>query len=316
MRPSASVTSATPSSPVEDRRIGIAAGAGAYLLWGFLPLYFRLIDHVSALEVVANRILWSLLLLIAVLAVRGMLGDMVRLMQKPRMVLALTATAALIAVNWLGYIWAVNNGHVVAASLGYFLNPLVNVLLGSVVLKERLRPYQWLAVGLAATGVAVLAASALDTLWLSLALALSFGFYGLIRKIVSVSAQLGIAAETLILTPLALAYLGWLAQQGTLVLGSDRVTDVLLMLSGLLTTVPLILFAVAAKRMAYSTLGLLQYIAPSLQFLLGLFVFEEELSTGQLWSFGLIWAGLGLFTVASLRPAKTHIWAERNDPKG
>jgi len=316
MRPSASVTSATPSSPVEDRRIGIAAGAGAYLLWGFLPLYFRLIDHVSALEVVANRILWSLLLLIAVLAVRGMLGDMVRLMQKPRMVLALTATAALIAVNWLGYIWAVNNGHVVAASLGYFLNPLVNVLLGSVVLKERLRPYQWLAVGLAATGVAVLAASALDTLWLSLALALSFGFYGLIRKIVSVSAQLGIAAETLILTPLALAYLCWLAQQGTLVLGSDRVTDVLLMLSGLLTTVPLILFAVAAKRMAYSTLGLLQYIAPSLQFLLGLFVFEEELSTGQLWSFGLIWAGLGLFTVASLRPAKTHIWAERNDPKG
>jgi chloramphenicol-sensitive protein RarD len=265
---------------------------------------------------VANRILWSLVLLIAVLAVRGMLGEMVRLMQKPRMVLALTATAALIAVNWLVYIWAVNNGHVVAASLGYFLNPLVNVLLGSVVLKERLGLYQWLAVGLAAIGVGVLAASALDTLWLSLALALSFSLYGLIRKIVPVAAQQGIAAETLILTPLALAYLGWLAQQGTLVLGSDTATDVLLMLSGLATTVPLVLFAVAAKRMAYSTLGLLQYIAPSLQFLLGLFVFGEELSTGQLWSFGLIWAGLGLFTVASLRPAKTHIWAERNDAKG
>lgn len=316
MRPSASVTSAIPASPVEDRRIGFAVGAGAYLLWGFLPLYFRLLDHVSALEVVANRVLWSLLLLIVVLAVRGNLRDMARLMQKPRIVLALTATAALIAVNWLVYIWAVNNGHVVATSLGYFLNPLVNVLLGSVVLKERLGPYQWLAVGLAATGVAVLAASALDTLWLSLALALSFSVYGLIRKIVPVAAQQGIAAETLILAPLALAYLGWLAQQGMLVLGSDTATDVLLILSGLATTVPLVLFAVAAKRMAYSTLGLLQYIAPSLQFLLGLFVFGEKLSAGQLWSFGLIWAGLILFTVSSLRPTKMHAWAERNDPKG
>lgn len=316
MRPTASVASAPPSSPAEDRRIGIAAGAGAYLLWGFFPLYFRLIDHVSALEVVANRILWSLVLLIAALAVRGMLGEMVRLMQKPRIMLALTATATLIAVNWLVYIWAVNNGHVVAASLGYFLNPLVNVLLGSVVLKERLGLYQWLAVGLAAIGVGVLAASALDTLWLSLALALSFSLYGLIRKIVPVAAQQGIAAETLILTPLALAYLGWLAQQGTLVLGSDTATDVLLMLSGLATTVPLVLFAVAAKRMAYSTLGLLQYITPSLQFLLGLFVFGEALSTGQLWSFGLIWAGLILFTATSLRPMKTHTRARGNDSKG
>ena len=306
MRTSAPVTSATPASATEDHRIGIAAGAGAYLLWGFLPLYFRLIDHVGALEVVANRVLWSLLLLIVVLAMRGMLGDMVRLMRNPGMVLALTATAALIAVNWLVYIWAVSNGHVVAASLGYFLNPLANVLLGSVVLKERLGRYQWLSVGLAVIGVAVLAGSALDTLWLSLTLALSFSLYGLIRKIVPVAAQQGIAAETLILTPLSLIYLGWLAQNGKLALGLDPTTDALLIFSALATTVPLILFAVAAKRMAYSTLGLLQYIAPTLQFLLGVLVFGETLSAGQLWSFGLIWSGLILYTASSLRPMRTR----------
>lgn len=316
MRTAASVPSVTPSSTAEHHRIGFAAGACAYLMWGILPLYFRLLDHVGALEVVANRVLWSLLLLIAVLAMRGMLGDMMRLMQNPRAVLALTATAALIAINWLVYIWAVNNGHVIAASLGYFLNPLVNVLLGSVVLKERLGPFQWLSVGLAAIGVAVLAGSALDTLWLSLTLATSFSLYGLIRKIAPVTAQQGIAAETFILAPLSLVYLGWLAQHGMLVLGSDPATDALLMLSGIATTVPLVLFAVAAKRMAYSTLGLLQYITPTLQFLLGVLVFGEVLSAGQLWSFGLIWSGLILFTATSLRSMRTASRASQNDAKG
>lgn len=301
-----STSSISLSRTSEHGRTGIFAGVAAYLIWGMLPLYFRLIEHVGALEVVANRIIWSVLLLFFILAVRGTLRDIISLLRTWRVALTLTATAALIGVNWLVYVWAVNHGHVVAASLGYFLNPLVNVLLGCMILKERLGRFQWLAVGLAATGVAILATSALNTLWISLALALSFSFYGLIRKLADVAALEGLAAETLILSPVALIYLGWLTAHGTLALGSDVPTDALLVFTAVLTSVPLVLFAVAAKRMAYSTLGLLQYIGPTLQFLLGVLVFGESLSTGQLWSFGLIWMGLILYSAVSLRQAQVN----------
>lgn len=282
---------------------GVWHGLGAYVLWGFLPLYFRLLDHVGALEIVASRVLWSLVLLIPVLALRGTLGEFVQVIRTPRHMLTLGVTSALIAGNWLVYVWAVNNGHVIASSLGYFLNPLVNVLLGFAVLKERMARLQWTAVALAATGVAILAAAALDTLWISLALAISFSLYGLLRKLAPVTALQGLAAETLILAPPALFYLIWLDNRASMATGSDAVTTALMVSLGLVTSVPLLLFAVAAKRLAYSTLGLLQYTAPTLQFLIGVGILGESLSAGQLWSFGLIWAGLALYTTDSLRQA-------------
>lgn len=282
---------------------GVWCGLGAYLLWGVLPLYFQLLDHVGAVEIVASRALWSLVLLIVILALRGSLGAFTRLIRTPRLMLTLGATSILIAGNWLVYVWAVNNGHVIAASLGYFLNPLVNVFLGFAVLKERLDRLQWAAVALAATGVSILATAALDTLWISLSLALTFALYGLLRKLAPVTALQGLAAETLILTPVSLLYLIWLGSTATIATGSDTETTALIMSLGAVTSVPLLLFAVAAKRMAYSTLGLLQYVAPTLQFLIGIGIMGERLSEGQLWSFGLIWAGLALYTADSLKQA-------------
>ena len=305
MSTSAPVQSVETAEKADLARGGIAAAIGCYLLWGFLPLYFRAVSHVGPLEVVANRILWSLVLLLVILSLRGTFGNFIRMLGNRKTLLALTGTSAFIAINWLTYIWAVNNGHVLAASLGYFLNPLVNILLGFVILKERLGRFQWIAVGLTAIGVAIMAGSALDTLWISLALGFSFGFYGLVRKMTAATALQGLAAETLILTPPALAYMAWLAASGSLALGADATTTALLALSGVVTSVPLLLFAIAAKRMAYSALGLIQYIAPTLQFLLGILVFGETLNSGQLWSFALIWTGLVLYTADSLRQARS-----------
>ncbi|HEY9580979.1 MAG TPA: EamA family transporter RarD [Rhizorhapis sp.] len=283
----------------------MAYGFSAYFLWGFLPLYFHLLDDVGSVEIVVNRIVWSFLLLLPILALRGALGEFLRLVRTGTAMLTLTVTSALIAINWLVYIWAVNNGHVVAASLGYFLNPLVNVLLGFAILKERLGRVQWAAVALAAIGVAILAASALNTLWISLALAGSFAFYGLIRKLSPVTALQGLAAETLILTPFSLLYLAGLGSAAAFA-SASLATNGLLALSGVITSVPLLLFAVAAKRLRYSTLGLLQYIAPTLQFLIGVLVFKETLSDGQMASFALIWVGLILYTADSLRHARAE----------
>lgn len=294
------------ASGVAGQGSGILYGFGAYLTWGFLPLYFRMLDHVGSMEVVASRILWSLLLLLVILALRGTLGAFAGLIRQPRAMLTLTVTAGLIAINWLVYIWAVNHGHVLAASLGYFLNPLVNVLLGFAVLKERLGQRQWIAIALAATGVVILATAALDTLWISLTLAVSFSLYGLLRKIAPVTALQGLTAETLILSPASLLYMAWLGSTGALAMGSDASTSGWLAISGVITSVPLLLFAVAAKRMAYSTLGLLQYIAPTIQFLIGFMVFGETLSHSQLWSFGLIWIGLALYTADSLRQVRAE----------
>lgn len=287
-------------------RGGVAAGAGAYLAWGFLPLYFLMLDRVFPLEIVASRIIWSLFLLLVILALRGTLANFFQLLKNKQVMLILAATSTLIASNWLVYIWAVHSNHVVAASLGYFLNPLVNVLLGFAVLKERLNRLQWTAVALAAIGVAMMAVSALDTLWISLTLAVSFSLYGLIRKMAPVTPLQGLAAETLILAPFSLAYMGWLAAAGSLAFGTGPMITGLLLLSGVITSVPLLLFAVAAKRMAYSTLGLLQYITPTLQFMLGLLVFGETLTSGQLGSFGLIWAGLALYSTSSLHQALSN----------
>lgn len=287
---------------VEDPQpSGLPFAVGAYVIWGFVPVYFKLLDHVPPVEIVAQRILWSIPLLLVIMYFRKQLGEYVAIFRHKAHLRNLLASATLIAVNWLIYIWAVSTDHILAASLGYYLNPLVNVLLGRMFLGERLRPLQLVAVAVAAVGVAILIGDALDTLWVSVSLACSFGLYGLIRKITPVGSVPGLAVETTLLAPLSLAAAFWFASQGTGGFGDDVETTGLLILAGAVTAIPLLLFATAARRMSYASLGFVQYLAPSIAFLLGVFVYGEPLSTTKLVCFVLIWVSIAIFCVDALR---------------
>jgi len=284
----------------ERARGGLIYGLGAYLFWGFLPLFFLLLKGVDPVEIVTQRVLWSLALLLPIVVLIGRRGALRAAIADRRLMLQLTASSALIAVNWLVYVWAVFNDHVLAASLGYFLNPLINVALGTIVLKERLTRGQAAAVALAAIGVAVLALRAGDGLWISLTLAVTFGLYGLLRKMAAVESLEGLTIETAILAPFGLAYLAWQATTGDVAFGNDLRISALLMVAGAVTATPLLLFAAAARRMRYSTLGLLQYLAPSIQFILAITIFGEALTTAQLACFMLIWAACAIYAASSL----------------
>jgi chloramphenicol-sensitive protein RarD len=287
-------------------RTALAQAVGAYFIWGFLPVYFNMLKAVPPLEVVAHRIVWSVLLLLAMLYFRTRLAALWEALTTRAMLVPMIATALLIAANWLIYIWAVTSGHVAAASLGYFLNPLLNVLLGFLFLKERLTRWQWVAVALAGAGVAILATGALDALWISLSLALTFGVYGLIRKMAPVGPMVGLASETIILLPLALVALTVWTVRGTGHFGTlGAGTDALLLLAGVVTAVPLLLFASAARQMPYATIGLIQYIGPTIQFLLAIFLYHEPLTTTHLVTFPLIWAGLLLYSWDMWRRARS-----------
>lgn len=282
-------------------RAGLMLGLGAYLMWGVLPLYFKALAHVPATEIVAHRILWSLLFLAALATMWRRWPAIRTAVATPKVLMTLAATAALIGGNWLIWVWAVNNGHVLEGSLGYYLNPLVNVLLGVVLLKERLSRAQVAAVGLAAAGVAVLAWGAGSGLWISLSLAASFATYGFLRKVAPVDAIEGLSIETAILAPLALGWILWSNAGGDGGLGVDAATTLLLIAAGAVTAVPLLLFTAAAKRLPYSTLGFLQYIAPTLQFLLAVFVYGEALTTAHVICFGAIWTALMIFALEGVR---------------
>jgi chloramphenicol-sensitive protein RarD len=282
-------------------RSGLALGLGAYLLWGVLPLYFKAIGHVGALEIVAHRIIWSLFFLAALLTVAKRWPAIATALATPRVLLTLAVTAVLIGVNWLVYIYAVVTGHVLEGSLGYYLNPLVNVLLGVVLLKEKLTMMQKVAVFLAAAGVAVLAAGAGSAIWISLTLAASFALYGYLRKVATVDSLEGLSIETAFLAPLALGWIVWLQLSGTGAFLESGGTDVLLVLGGAITAIPLLLFTAAARRLPYSTLGFLQYVAPSLQFLLAVLVFGEPLTTAHIVCFAAIWTALAIFIVEGIR---------------
>lgn len=288
----------------EQGRTGILYGLTAYLMWGFLPAFFKLLHHVRAVEVVAQRIVWSVLFLGLLVLVRRSLPTLRAALSNPRAIAILGVTASLIAVNWLIYIWAVVNDHVLESSLGYFLNPLINVALGVIFLKERLNRAQMLAVALAAAGVVVLAVSAGGGLWISLSLAFTFAIYGLLRKVAPVESLEGLSIEILILVPFALGYLIWLSGRGEMAFGQDLWTTLLLIAGGSLTAVPMLLFAAAARRMPYATLGLLQYVAPSIQFLLAVFAFGEPLTTGHMICFALIWSGLALYAASGIRESR------------
>jgi chloramphenicol-sensitive protein RarD len=282
-------------------RAGLFLGFGAYFIWGFLPLYFKAIAHVYPVEIVAHRVLWSVLFLGALATMWGRWPAIRTAVATPKVVGVLAITSLLIACNWLVYIWAVLNGHVLEGSLGYYLNPLVNVLLGVALLKERLTRAQVFAVALAALGVAILAFGAGRGLWISLALAISFALYGFLRKITPVESLEGLSVETAILAPFALGWVVWLGAHGQSGLGIDTRTTVLLILSGAVTAIPLLLFTAAAKRLPYSTLGFLQYIAPSLQFLLAILVFGERLTPAHMVCFAAIWTALLVFAVEGIR---------------
>lgn len=283
-----------------SRRTGLICGLGAYVAWGVLPLYFRLLAAAPPIEIVAHRVIWSLLFLAGLITIAGRWARL-RAALTARVLGILVVTATLIAANWLIFIWAILGGHVLEASLGYYLNPLFNVLLGVVLLKERLSRAQGAAVLLAAAGVAALASGAAAGLGISLSLALTFGLYGFVRKVAPVEALEGLTLETAILVPVAAGYIMWVRGGLAGFAAFDAVTDVLLALAGIVTAVPLLLFNAAAKRLPYSTLGFLQYIAPSLQFLLAVAAFGEQVTAAHAICFAAIWAALAIFAIDGIR---------------
>lgn len=292
-----------PPSPAPTAS-GLAPALGAYIIWGFLPLYLLLVKTVPPFEFVGWRIIWTLPLCLVIVAFRRQFPELIAALRAPRTLLALIASAVLIAINWFVYIWAIMAGEVYATSIGYYLNPLLNVLLGTLVLGERLSRRQWLAVAIAAVAVALLAAGALTSLWISLTLGMSFALYGLVRKQVAVGSLPGLTIESAILLPAAAAIAGWYAMSPAgSAFGQGWWMSGLIVLSGVVTAVPLLLFAIAARRMDYSTLGFLQYIAPTIVFFLGLFVFEQPLAPVKLVSFVLIWVAVAVFA--------SDLWAKR-----
>jgi chloramphenicol-sensitive protein RarD len=286
-------------------RQGLAFGVGAYVLWGLLPLYFRLLGPIDAGEIVAQRVLWSAVLVSAIVVAARRGADLRRAFADRRALLNLIASAGFIAINWLVYVWAVLHGQVLAASLAYFLNPLLNVLLGVVLLGERMNRVQAVAIALAGAGVALFAlGSSWAALGISLSLAISFALYGLIRKTVSVGALEGLMVETTLLAPIALGYLLWLGNGQPLAFEASRGMAGLLILAGAVTSAPLLLFAAAARRLRLATMGMLQFLAPSIQFALAITVFGEVLTPVRLACFALIWAGLAVYVAGGMIPGR------------
>lgn len=279
---------------------GIAYASAAYLLWGVLPVYFKTLQQVGALEILGHRIVWSLAVCALLLLVLGRWQWLAELRRQPRVLLWFATSSALVAANWYVYIWAVNARHVVDASLGYFINPLVNVLIGAALLHEQLRRTQWLAVGIAALGVAWLTWQGGALPWIGLTLALTFSLYGLLRKTAALGPIEGLTLETLLLAPPAAVYLLWIAHAGhSGFAGGDGVTRLLLLAAGPITAVPLLLFAAGARRIRFSTLGLLQYLGPTLQLLFGVWLYQEPFAERAA-GYALIWLALAVFSVEGL----------------
>ena len=277
-------------------RGGLPLALGAYLIWGILPLYLRQVHWIPPYEFIAWRIIWTLPLCLGAIVWRREIAVLLAALRQPRNVALLTLSALLIALNWTVYVIAIQSGHVFAASLGYYINPLVNVLAGTVLLGERLSRRQWLAVAIAAAGVALLAWDARDMLWISLTLAISFAGYGLVRKLVAVESLPGLTIESLLLlVPAALTawYFGQGPDGSAMLRGPAEALWI--MAGGLVTAVPLLLFAAAARRMDYSSLGMVQFVAPTMVFLIGLFIFGEPLHPVQLACFVLIWCAIAVF---------------------
>lgn len=285
---------------MHSSRAGVLYGVAAYGLWGFLPLYWVLLDEAGSVEVVAHRVVWSLVVVLVILAVAGRLRGLRRLGRRAYGLLAVASVV--VGANWCLYIWAVDTNQVIEASLGYFVNPLVTILLGVVVLRERLRGGQWLAVGIAALAVVVLTIDYGRLPWIALALALTFATYGFVKKKAGVGAAESLAIEASILVVPSTGFLVWLTARGEATFGhAGPAIDVALVAVGLVTAVPLLCFSAAATRVPLTTLGQLQYLAPTINFVLGVTIFDEEVPPARLAGFGLVWIALVIVTVDALR---------------
>lgn len=286
-------------------RTGLILGVGAYLSWGLLPLYLRLLGDVPAMQLLSHRVVWSVVFLLVLVVITKQARPILAA-ARGRTLLLLMASALMIAINWLVYIWSVQNAHVIEASLGYFINPLVNVAFGTLLLGEKLRRWQGIAIGIAAAGVVALAIIEGGAIWISLALAASFSIYGLIRKVAAIDALGGLTVETVLLAPFLLGYLLIEGSAGRGSFGAGGATDWLLILSGIITALPLLMFAASARRLRYTTIGLLQFMSPSIQFGLAVLAFGEPLRTDQAATFVLIWSGCALYAWDSVRASRAE----------
>ena len=280
---------------------GVLCAVTAFFLWGLSAWFYKVIEYVPAYEVIAHRVVWSVPLAAVVLIVIGRTGDIPRAFKTPKILLTLIVTASLVSLNWLLYVWAVVGGYALEASLGYFINPLMSVLLGLVLLREKLLPAQAVAVGLAVIAVIIQTVLVGTFPWLALTLASTFATYGYLRKTIDIGPAQGFLVEVILFLPLALGYLIWIGAQGEGHFGSTAFDTVWLILAGPMTALPLMLFATAARRIKLSTVGLLQYIAPSLIFVTAIFVFGEPMNLARFASFALIWLGLAIFSVSAVR---------------
>ena len=279
---------------------GILNGLAAYALWGFFPIYWKFLHQVPALQVIGHRIGWSFVLLIAIILLSRQWNDF-RAALTTKMIGIYSIAAILLTINWLVYVWGVNAGFIVETSLGYFINPLLSVLLGVIFLRERLRPMQWVPVGIAAAGVIYLTAIYGRLPWIALSLAFSFGFYGFVKKLAPLGSLYGLTLETGIVFPIAVSYLLFVESNGTgAFLHESALTTLLLIGAGAVTTIPLLMFASAAKQIPLTVVGLLQYIAPTLQFLIGVFIYKEPFDRSHLIGFGIVWVALIIFWVENL----------------
>jgi chloramphenicol-sensitive protein RarD len=294
-------------SPPPESPAGAACAVGAFLIWGLTPIYFKTLRAIPALEILMHRMFWSFLFLLPFVVFTDRRNEFRTVISTGRTMLVLLLTTMLVSSNWFVFIWAINSDRILQTSLGYYINPLINVMLGVVFLKERLRPAQLVAVILAAAGVFYLTFEMGRPPWIALFLAFTFGFYGLIRKIAAVNALVGLTIETLLLSLPALVYLGCHYIDGSgAFLRSDGRTDILLMCAALVTALPLLLFTTGARKIHFSTIGILQYIAPSCTFLLAVFVYREPFRTAQLWTFILIWTALFLYSIDSVIYFRRH----------
>ena len=292
-----------PALTPENTRTGILAGISAYVIWGVVPIFFKQIAEVPATEIIAHRVVWAMLLMTALIGFGRGFGDALRIARQPAQLCRIALASALVLANWLTFVWGVNNGHIVETSLGYFILPLLNVALGVLVLKERMRPLQWLAVLCAAIGVAIEATRASGLPWIALVLAGTFAIYGLLRKQLPLDAASGLFLETVCMLPLALAWLAWSGPSHFGVGAGITATDLLLVATGPVTAIPLLLFAIATRRLPLSMMAFLQYLAPTLAFLIGVLMYHEPLDTLRMLSLAAIWTGLAVYSVDLVKAA-------------
>ncbi|HWU63096.1 MAG TPA: EamA family transporter RarD [Ensifer sp.] len=296
--------SSSPASGLQsgDSPRGFAFALAAYFLWGFLPLFMKAIAHIPAPEIIAHRIIWSIPVAGAVLIATGRTADLKVALKSPRTLAMAALTASIITINWGIYVWSIAAGRALESALGYYINPLFSVFLGSVLLREKLSPSQWVAIGLAVCAVAILSVEAGGLPWVSLGLAVSWGFYAFFRKTLPVGPNQGFLLEVILLSVPAMAYIGYVETQGQGHFGDTGYGDVLWLLAcGLVTAVPLILYANGAKLLRLSTIGIMQYIAPTMIFVIAVFIFKEPFGLSKLVAFAFIWAALLVFTWPMLR---------------